>query len=172
MAWACFLGAALTLLAAEACPDTLALVGYGTTRGLGERSPAPEACLASSSRRAALEGSWYGAAKMESGRGWGARAATELRWRGLGAGASYTYRNGGAWTKSYPWVRVSAGTGPARLIAEAAVGGYNRERRLKARLTGRVGQLVVEPRIFVLRHLQGTGWGAAVFVGVALEGAR
>jgi hypothetical protein len=58
------------------------------------------------------------------------------------------------------------------VIGEAALGGYNRERKLEARLTGRAGRAVVEPRIFITRHLQGTGWGAALLVGLAKRGAK
>lgn len=176
--WSCALGAGLVLilsaaLDARACGDELvALAGYGATRGMGERAGAPEAALRLAGRRYALEGLWYGADKVESGAGYGLRGAAELRWRGLGAGLAYTHRNGGTWTKSYPWARVSAGAGPLRLIGEAAIGGYNRERRLEARLAGRLGRLVVEPRAFIVSHLQGTGWGAGVFVGLALGGAR
>ncbi len=161
-----------SVLESRACGETVALAGYGATSGLGERAHAPEASLVSSGRSWALEGAWYGAPKLESGRGWGAHGAGELRWRGLGAGLAYSYRDGGAWTKSYPWARVSAGAGPLRVIGEAALGGYNRERKVEARFTGRAGRLVVEPRVFVLRHLQGTGWGAALFLGVALDGVR
>ncbi len=168
--FACAAGLIVMLLAADARSDTLALVGYGTTRGLGETGADPEASLSWCSRHAALEGSWYGAAKMESGAGWGARGAGELRWRGLGAGVAYSYRDGGAWTKRYPWARVSAGAGPLRLIGEAAVGGYNRERRLELRWTARARQFVLEPRFFIERHLQGTGVGVAVFAGLALGG--
>ena len=158
------------VLEQRACADTVALAGIGTTRGMGEAGPAPEAALTYASRHVALEGSWYGAAKLESGAGWGARGAAEARWRGLGAGLAYTYRDGGAWSKSYPWARLSAGAGPLRVIGEAALGGYNRERRVEARLTGRAGRVVVEPRVFVTRHLQGTGWGAVLMVGLALDG--
>lgn len=147
--------------------ETTALVGIGTTRGLGESAGAnPEASLQWTARHVAIEGSWYGAAKLESGRGWGARGAAEARYRGLGAGLAYSYRDGGAWTKHYPWARVSAGSGPVRVIGEWALGGYNRERKLELRLTGRHGRLVVEPRFFVEHHLQGTGGGVALFVGV------
>ncbi len=162
-----------SVLESRACAETVALAGVGLTRGLGEQTaPSPEAGLRYCGRHLLLDGAWFGAAKLESGRGWGARGAGEVRWRGLGAGLAYTYRDGGAWTKSYPWARVSAGAGPLRLIGEATLGGYNRERKLEARLTGRAGRLLIEPRVFVLRHLQGTGWGAALFLGLALDGVR
>ena len=176
--WSCVFACGLILVfwstvAARACGDELvALGGYGTTRGLGEAGPAPEAAVTFASRRVALEGSWYGAAKLESGRGWGARGAAELRWRGLGAGMAYTYRDGGAWVKSYLWARASITRGPVMLAGDWAVGGYNRERRVEARVNGRAGAFVLQPRVFVERHLQGTGWGAAVMVGLAVGGAR
>jgi hypothetical protein len=136
----CFLGAGLVLLLwsaleQRACADTVLLGGVGTTSGMGEAGPAPEAALAWQSRHLAVEGLWYGAAKLESGAGWGARGAAEARWRGLGAGLAYSYRDGGEWAKAYPWARVSAGAGPLRLIAEAALGGHNRERKVEARVT-------------------------------------
>jgi len=168
----CFLLTLWVVLETGACGETAVLAGYGTTSRLGENGRAPEASVVLSGSSWAFDGAWYGAAKLESGRGWGARGAGELRWRGLGAGLAYTYRDGGAWSKFYPWARISAGAGPLRLIGEAALGGYNRERKLEARFTGRAGRVVVEPRMFVLRHLQGTGWGAALFVGLALDGAR
>jgi hypothetical protein len=174
VAAACFLAAGLLMLAADrACADEfVALAGYGTTSGLGERTGAPEASLSYLSRHVALEGSWYGAAKLESGAGFGVRGAAEARWQGLGAGLAYSYRDGGAWSKAAPWARVSAGAGPVRLIGEAALGGRNRERKVEARVTGRAGRFVLEPRVFVESHLQGTGWGAALLVGLALDGAR
>jgi hypothetical protein len=135
VAAACFLAAGLLMLAADrACADEfVALAGYGTTSGLGERTGAPEASLSYLSRHVALEGSWYGAAKLESGAGFGVRGAAEARWQGLGAGLAYSYRDGGAWSKAAPWARVSAGAGPVRLIGEAALGGRNRERKVDAR---------------------------------------
>ena len=175
-AWICFLLAGLVLilwsaLESRACAETVVLAGAGLTRGLGEQTaPSPEAGLRYCGRHFSLEGGWYGAAKMESGAGWGARGAGELRWRGLGAGLAYSYRDGGAWTKQYPWARVSAGAGPLRLIGEAALGSYNRERRLELRWTARARQFVLEPRFFVERHLQGAGVGVAVFAGLALGG--
>lgn len=147
------------------------LAGVGSTHGMGERGPAAEAAVVLAGRSFEAEAAWYGADKVESGTGWGAKGSAEVRWRSFGLGTSYTYRDGGEWTKSYMWARASVGAGPVRLIGEAAVGGYNRERRLELRMTGRHRALVVEPRVFVVRHLQGTGYGAALLVGVA-GGAR
>ena len=172
----CFLAAGLVLivwgaLEQRACADELvALAGVGTTSGMGEQGAAPEAALTYASRHFAAEGSWYGAAKLESGAGFGVRGAAEARWRGLGAGLAYSYRDGGAWTKSYPWARVSAGAGPLRVIGEVALGSRNRERKVEARLTSRAGRFVLEPRVFVVSHSTGTGVGAALLVGLALDG--
>jgi len=177
VALTCWLLAALVLvlwaaLEQRACADeVVVLAGVGRTRGMGEAGAAPEAALAWTSRRLALEGSWYGAAKVESGAGWGIQGAGEVRVGPAGIGLAYTYRDGGPWSKSYPWARASLGAGPVRLIGEWALGGYNHERRLELRVTGRHRALVVEPRVYVVRHLQGTGYGAAVLVGVA-RGAR
>jgi hypothetical protein len=159
--------AAAAALATRASPDTMLLGGLGATRGLGELSPAPEASLCFASRRVAVEAGWYGAAKIESGAGWGARGAAEMRWRGLGVGASYAYRDGGDWVKHYPWARVSVGMGPVRLIGEVALGGVNSERRVELRWTTRRGWLAVEPRWWVTQHVQGTGFGAALLLGIA-----
>lgn len=164
--------ASLWLLAKDACPETVILVGYGATRGMGEQSGSPEAALTISGKHAALDASWFGADKLESGQGWGSRIAGELRWRGLGAGMSYTCRDGGEWVKHYPWARVSAGFDgkvySARLVGDWALGGFNRERKLEARLGLRPWRgLTLQARVFAESHLQGTGWGSAGFAGWA-----
>jgi hypothetical protein len=162
-----------SVLEQRACADEfVALVGIGATAGMGEQGLAPEAALTYASRHVAVEGYWYGAAKLESGAGWGARGAAEARWRGLGAGLAYSYRDGGAWVKQFPWARVSAGAGQVRVIGEVALGSYNRERKVEVRVTARSRRVVMEPRFFVTRHLQGVGWGAALFVGLAHGGNR
>lgn len=150
----------LTLLASAAV-----LVGYGATSGMGER-PGFEAAAHLSSRYAVVEASGFTADKVESGSGWGVRGSAELRWHGVGAGLSYTYRDGGPWTKRYPWARASYSMGPVRLVGDLALGGFNRERKLELRSTARVGWVALEPRVFVEWHKQGVGYGFALLVGV------
>jgi hypothetical protein len=149
----------LTLLASAAV-----LVGYGATSGLGE-CPGFEAAAYLSSPHVAVEASGFTADKIESGRGWGVRGSAELRYRGLGAGLSYTYRDGGAWSKHYPWLRASAGYGPLRLVGEWTLGGVNQEKKLELRTTAHLGWVVVEPRVFVECHLQGVGYGVVLLTG-------
>jgi hypothetical protein len=164
--------ALMVLIETGHCDELVGLVGAGVTRGMGEQTgAAPEAAAGLRAGALAVEATWYGSAKLESGRGWGLRGAAELRWRWLGAGASYTYRDGGDWVKHYPWARASVAAGPVRLVGEYALGGYNRERRLELRWTARSGRVVVEPRWFVTRHLQGTGVGVVVLVGLSTRRA-
>ena len=170
-----FLAAGLLLilwsaLEQRACADELvALVGIGATAGMGEQGLAPEAALTYASRHVAIEGYWYGAAKLESGAGWGARGAAEARWRGLGAGLAYSYRDGGAWTKSYVWARASYTRGPVFVCGDWALGGYNKERKVELRITTqRLGPFVLQPRFFFTHHLQGYGFGTALMFGVGL----
>ena len=47
-----------------------------------------------------------------------------------------------------------------------------RERMVEVRVRTRSGRVVMEPRFFVTSHLQGVGWGAALFVGLAHGGIR
>lgn len=167
----CLILAALVVWADRAWPgDVTLLAGAGVTRGLGEQAaPAPEVSVRAAGRHVAVEGSYYHAAKLESGRGFGARAAVELRSHGIGAGLAYSYRDGGAWAKRYPWARMSYERGPVMLVGERALGGYNRETKLEVRLRGRAGRLVLEPRVFWERHIQGQGFGSALLVGIEME---
>lgn len=152
----------LTLLASAAL-----LVGGTVTNGYGEsHAPSPTVVALVASRHLFTEALWYGADKLESGRGWGAHAATEVRLGPLGMGAAYSYRDGGDWVKQYPWARLSMGTNAVRLVGEVALGGYNRERKLELRVRTRHGTLCLESRVFVTRHLQGVGYGVAILVGV------
>jgi hypothetical protein len=162
--------AVLWLMAKDACPETAVLAGYGSTRGMGEQKGSPEAAITVSGQHAAVDVSWFGADKLESGRGWGTRVAGEFRWRGLGAGVSYTYRDGGSWVKHYSWARVSAGVEhgaySARLVCDWALGGYNRERKIETRIGVRMRSgFTVQARTFVEAHIQGTGFGMAGLAG-------
>lgn len=151
----------LTLLASAAL-----LVGYGATSGLGELPGSIEASAYVTTRHLAVEAYGFRARKVETGQGWGVRGAAELRYRGVGAGLSYSYRDGGPWSKHYPWLRASFSRGPIRLVGEWALGGFNREKKLELRIPMRLGWVAVEPRVFVEWHLQGVGYGATVLVGV------
>lgn len=161
-----FMLAAMVFLASEACPETVLLVGVGSTHGFGERSPYFEVSGFHSSTYLMLETSWFSADKIESGKGWGARGAAELRWKALGLGAAYSYRNGGSWVKHYPWLRASLSFNPITIIGEYALGGVNHEKKLELRLGHTLHGVRMETRGFVESHLQGTGLGVIVFVGI------
>lgn len=166
VALVCFLLAALVGAASYARPEGVVLVGMSTTRGLGETTPAPEIRSELAAGPLYAEALWSGAHKIESGSGWLARGAVEVRLGPLGLGAAYSYRDGGTWTKSYPWARASLGNASVRLIVEHALGGYNRESKAELRSYARRGHFVVGFGAFAERHLQGTGYGANVLVGL------
>lgn len=167
----------LTLWANVACPDTLILAGIGSSTGVGEQAPFPVASLSTTAKHVLAEASWYGAHKIESGAGWGARGSAELRWKAIGLGASYTHRDGGAWTKQTWWLRTSLLAGPVRLVTETALTGYNHENKVEARVTVRAGALAIEPRAFVLAYKDSfqqprLGYGLALYVGLAAGRTR
>lgn len=144
----------------------LVMAGLVTTSGLGESGVAPQAQVELGVGRLRVEAVWSGANKVESGAGWLARGAAEVRFGPVGIGAAYSHRDGGGWTKSYPWVRASVGSPDVRLIVERAVGGYNRETKGELRAYLRRGALVVGYGVFVQHHLQGVGYGVSVGVGI------
>ena len=146
--------------------STAILVGLGFTSGMGERTPAPEVGLRLESAVVRVEADWSGADKIESGAGYAARGAVDLRHRWVFAGVGYTYRDGGVWVKRASWLRAGVDLGPLSVIARAAVDSPNRERGVELRARTHVGRLLVETRVFAARHAQGTGYGSALLVGI------
>jgi hypothetical protein len=144
------------------------LAGADYTRGVGEEDR-PNLALAADARTRWIgaEALYVAAPKLESGAGYLATGAVEVYapWT-LSAGARYSYRDGGSWTKQTWWARVGIGGESARLIFERALNGYNEESKIEARFRWFWKRLVVDLRTFLLIHIQGTGAGYSLMLGL------
>lgn len=147
------------------------MVGAHTSSGLGEESLSGQVLAQASGRWLLVEGLADSAGKLESGgRGYLQRGSADLRLtRRLSLGAGRTHRDGGAWTKSTTWARVGIGDPrTVRVIFEHGSGEYAQDSwRAEVQARADVGRLTLEARPYVLRHVQGTGYGIALLVGGA-----
>jgi len=157
----------LTLLASVAI-----LAGIGSSRRMGEVSPAPivaaDVWLGEAVR---LEAGWDGHAKVETGNGWALRGAADWRSGNLTLGAGYTHRHTSAWSKGVWWARAGIQSGPLWLLASVAPTSANMESRLEARVRLRHGWTIVESRAWVGWHstaeqIGGYAYGLSLLVGV------
>jgi hypothetical protein len=151
------------------------LLGFGSTRNVGEQSPAFN--MAADYRRGPVEAeAWLTtAAKVESKDGWSTRLGADV-WAGpLSIGAHWAHRETSLWRKDRLFVRASAAHGPLRLLCEVAPDSSNREIKGEARLRLVLpilgAKAIVEPRGFVMSHSQvditgGLGWGLALYGGL------
>jgi hypothetical protein len=147
------------------------LAGLIATSNLGEEPRAFMAAVSLDHTRLHVEADWSPSAKVESGEGWVGRAGAGVRFGVLSAGAMFSHRDGGAWTKDRVWPRLGLHYGPVAAYVSAAVNSPNREVKGEVRLGGCSRGLCAEGRAFVQSHSQmditgGPGYGAMLLIGI------
>jgi hypothetical protein len=140
------------------------LFGISYNSGIGEKTPAPIISFTSNH----LEASGFYVQKLGvPGSAYLIHGNLNQNIGPIGIGIGQSYRYTSQYSKRVTWVRLASRSNKqVQLITEFAPWAYNRQRRIELRVSPFKKKFQFEQRVWVMSHLQGTGFGIESLIGV------